>query len=57
MGSKPTYKFPGNLLERVVVKLRHMATLELGQGLVLKHADKSSLVGAPFFFNHFLNFH
>lgn len=57
MGSKPTYKFPGNLLERVVVKLRHMATLELGQGLVLKHDDKLSLVGAPFFFNHFFNFH
>ena len=57
MDSKSTHKFPGNLLERLVVKLRYMATLELGQGLVLKHADKSSLIGAPFFFNHFFNFH
>lgn len=43
------HKFPESLLERLIVRLRNAVTLELGQGLGLKHTDKSPLIGAPFF--------
>lgn len=49
MGSKPTHKFSGNFLERLVIRLRNMATHELGQGLGMKHADRSLIIGVPFF--------
>lgn len=44
MGSKLQITFL-NLLERLAMRLRNMAGYELVQGLRLKHADRSSLIG------------